>query len=95
MQEKLKESLQEMQDAGIITPVEEATDWVHVTHVVYKSDGKLRICLDPRNLNKAIRREHFKLRTHEDIMSRYARAKMFSKLDATKSFWQLRLDEES
>ena len=89
MQDKLKESLQEMQDAGIIT------DWVHAIHVVYKPDGKLRICPDPRNLNEAIRKKHFKLPTREVIMSRFAGAKMFSKLDATKGFWQLRLDEES
>ena len=68
-------------DDGIITPVEAPTDWVHAMHVV--TYGKLRICLD---LNKTIKREHFKLPTHEDIMSRFAGAKMCSKLDSTKCF---------
>ena len=30
----------------------------------------LRLCLDPRNLNKAIRREHYKIPTAEDSASR-------------------------
>uniref|UniRef100_A0A3P9HQ00 Gypsy retrotransposon integrase-like protein 1 n=1 Tax=Oryzias latipes TaxID=8090 RepID=A0A3P9HQ00_ORYLA len=54
-----------------------------------------RTCLDPRDLNKAIRREHFKLPTREEIMAQFAGAKWFSKLDASSGFWQLRLDEES
>lgn len=56
-----------------------------------------RTCLDPRDLNKAIRREHFKLPTREEIMAQFAGATWFSKLDAseTSGFWQMRLDEEN
>ncbi|KAK2879315.1 hypothetical protein Q8A73_006228, partial [Channa argus] len=57
----------------------------------------LTTCLDPTclDLNKAIRREHFKLSTREEIMAQFAGAKWFRKLDASLGFWQLRLDEES
>ncbi len=42
-------------------------------------NGKLRVYLDPRDLNRAIKREHFKLPTREDIMSQFAKAKYFNK----------------
>jgi hypothetical protein len=95
MQEQLKEELQRMQKAGIIKPVVEPSEWVNAMHVVYKPNGQLRVCLDPRNLNKSIRREHFKLPTREEIMSKFAGSTVFSKLDATKGFWQLKLSEEA
>ena len=38
---------------------DEPTDWVNPMVVVEKPNGKLRICLDPGPLNKAIKREHF------------------------------------
>ena len=49
----------------------------------------------PRDLNKALLREHYQLPTQEEITSRLAGAKYFSKLDATSGFWQMPLDEES
>ncbi|CAB4010198.1 Hypothetical predicted protein [Paramuricea clavata] len=63
--------------------------------VVEKPNGKLRICLDPKHLNKAIKREHFQLPTIEDITTRMANARWFSKLDANPGYWQIPLDEES
>lgn len=95
LREHMQVELTSMVKAGIITPVEEPTEWVHALHMVHKPNGKIRICLDPRHLNKWIKREHFKLPTREEIMSRFAGATVFSKLDATKGFWQLRLSEES
>jgi hypothetical protein len=95
MEEPLKEELKRMQDAGIIEPINEPTEWVHAMHAVYKPNGQLRVCLDPRYLNGAIRREHFKMPTREQITAKFAGCKFFSKFDATKGFWQLKLTEES
>ena len=53
------------------------------------------MCLDPRNLNKALRREHFKLPTREEVMAQFAGAKVLSKLDAKSGFWQLKLTPSS
>ena len=62
---------------------------------VEKPNGKLRICLDPRNLNNAIKRERYQLPTAESIMGRMKKAKYFSKLDASTAYWQMKLDKES
>ena len=53
------------------------------------------MCLDPRNLNKAVKREHFTLPTREDLMGEFAGAKYFTKLDASSGYWHIRLDEQS
>ena len=59
----------------MIRKVDEPTDWVNSRAIVEKPDGSLRICLDSRLLNKAIKREHFQLPTTEDITTRMANAK--------------------
>ena len=53
------------------------------------------VCLDPRDLNQVIKRQHYQLPTAKDILCQMASAKYFSKLDASSGYWQLKLDEES
>ena len=48
---------------GIIVPVEEPTDWANSLVLREKPNGSLRVCLDPRYLNKAIKREHYPVAT--------------------------------
>ena len=95
LREKLKEELDRMVRLDIIDKVEGPTDWVSNLVIVEKPNGKLRVCLDPRDLNQAIKRQHYQLPTAEDILSKMAGAKYFSKLDASSGYWQLKLDEES
>ena len=63
--------------------------------VVQKKNKKIRICLDPRDLNKAILRSHYPLPTIEQVASRLSKAKIFSVLDAKSGFWQVKLDDKS
>ena len=57
---------------------------------IVKPNGSLRICIDPRDLNKAIKREPI-----EEIVTRMPNAKVFSVLDASSGFWQVKLDPPS
>lgn len=83
LRSRLKEELDRMERQGIITKVTEPTDWVNALVVVEKPrTGALRICLDPRDLNKAIRRPHYPLPTLDDVISRLSGARYFSVLDA-------------
>ena len=95
LKEKLKDELDRMEALDVIVKEDKPTDWVSSLVIVEKPNGQLRICLDPRDLNKAIKREHYKLPTREEVMAQFSGAKYFSKLDASSGFWQLKLDEES
>ena len=95
MRSAVKEELLHMEKAGVIKRIEEPTEWMNSMVVVDKPAGGLRICLDPRDLNKAIQREHYQLPTFEEISSRLAGSTIFSKLDAKKGYWQIPLDEDS
>ena len=56
---------------------------------------KLRFCINHRDLNKAIKRKHFLMKTTEKVVQNMQGAKVFFKLDATSDYWQLTLDEEN
>ncbi|XP_044748562.1 uncharacterized protein K02A2.6-like [Coccinella septempunctata] len=90
-----KKTLIELEEKKIIKKINEPTDWVNSLVVLRKNDGSLRVCLDPRDLNLAIKREHFQLPTLDQIVSKLTGAKYFSKLDATSGFWQIELDDAS
>ena len=95
LMKKVKDELQRLKNANIITEVEEPTDWCAGMVPVVKKDGTVRICTDFKQLNKAVKRERYVLPTIEDILHKLKGATIFSKLDATSGFFQLPLDEES
>ena len=95
MRDKVKNELSRMVKEGIIKRVKKPTSWVNSMVVVTKPNGSIRLCIDPRDLNKAVKRQHFPLLTIEEVVSRIPNAKIFSKLDATSGFWQLQLDDQS
>lgn len=56
-------------------------------------DGKISLCLDSKNLNQEIQREHYPLPTVEDVATRLHDAKVFTKLDVRNGFWHAKLDD--
>ena len=66
LKEPFKQEMDKMLQAAVLNPVHQATPWVNGFVLVEGKDKlgnlKLRICLDPTNLNKAIVHEpyHFK-----------------------------------
>ena len=93
MRDKVKDERSHTVKEGIIKKVKKPTSWVNSIVVVTKPNGSIRICLDPRDLNKAVKRQHFPLLAVEEVVSRMLNAKVFSKIDCTSSFWQIELDD--
>ena len=79
----------------IISPVTYPTDWVNSFVCVTKSNGKIRLCLDPKDLNAAVKRPHYVTRTLEDVISRLNGSQYFSILDARSGYWNIKLDAKS
>ena len=67
MRDEVKAELDETVSQGIIKKADEPTDWVSSIVYMRKSNGKLRICLDPKDLNKAIMCCHYKTPTMEEL----------------------------
>ena len=76
---------------GIITEVHDHTEWINSIVPVMKEDGILRLCLDP----KAIERNQWYARTPDDILPELAQSKYFTIKDATSGFWHVPLDLRS
>ncbi|GBN77551.1 Retrovirus-related Pol polyprotein from transposon opus [Araneus ventricosus] len=95
LHKELEKTLNELVQLGIVSPVNKPTEWVNSLVIVEKPNGKLRICLDPRNLNKAIKREHYVIPSVDEIMSRLEGKQCFSVLDLKEGFWQVPLDKDS
>ena len=60
-----------------------------------KANVEVRICLDPRPLNVALKRERTYLPVMDDILPKISKAKVLSKMDLRSGYHHLTLDEQS
>ena len=95
LQEKLRKTLNDLVNKKVITPVVTPTDWVSSLVITEKKNKELRLYLDPKDLNKSIKRSHYPLPTFEEIVPDLKEAKVFSTFDARNGFWQIKLSEKS
>ena len=77
----LKEELDRLECLQILTPVSEPTPWMSSMVILKKPNGNIRVCLDPKNLNKVLKRSHYPMPTIDDILPVLSRAKVFSEFD--------------
>ena len=92
---KVKEHLLKMEALGVITHIDQPTDWVLSITYIQKANGELHLCLDPCDLNRAICHDHHKMPTVEEVAHKFANSHFFTKLDAHHGYWSIVLDEES
>ena len=97
MVKPLKHEIDRMLELGVIhkLDINEAMDWVHNLVLVRKPNGKLRVCLDPRTINKVLRFNVHNSHTFQDISSSIRGVKKISKIDANGGFWTLPMSQES
>ncbi|XP_064465332.1 uncharacterized protein K02A2.6-like, partial [Ornithodoros turicata] len=81
LKDKVKRELDHMEADEVIAKVTEPAEWASNTVVVVKKD-KVRICLDPADLNKTLLREHYPMAT----LGRYRAASGKGKLDKDSSY---------
>ena len=58
MQSAYRAELNRLVKEGIITEVKEHTEWINLIVKVMKSNGSLKLCLNPKDLSKAMERNH-------------------------------------
>ena len=95
MRSKLEEKIKELIELDIIEPAQGPTPWVNPIVVVPKSGGDIRLCIDMRRANQAIRRARHPIPTVDEITQSISGSKVFSKLDLKWGYHQLELSPES
>ena len=91
----IEEAMDYMVQQDILEPQIEPIPWVSLVTYPVKPTGKVRPCLDARDLNKAIIQENPKTQTEEEIAHQLAGAVVFTKADALKAFLQVHLTKAS
>eukprot|EP00253_Pinus_taeda_P023617 PITA_23617 len=89
----VKEELQKLLDAGFIYPISDS-EWVSPLVLVPKKNGKWRICVDYRELNKATKKDLFPLPFIDQVLDGLARKKFFSLLDGFSRYNQIQINPE-
>ena len=101
-----KEEIKSLVKQGILEEVKEHTDWVNSYVIVEKDTGnyhspnhtvkkKLRICLDPRDLNEALEREPYHTRSVDEITAKLQGMTVFTIVDFKKGYWMVVLHPDS
>lgn len=92
---KINNKIDELLQMDIIEPVNKPSAWVSPVVPVLKGDGDVRLCVDMRCANKAIVRENHPLPTMDQLIPKFRKATVFSKLDIKNAFHQIELKENS
>ena len=96
LRKKVEEEINKLEDLDIIEKTSGPTPWVSPIVIVPKKDSEeIRICVDMRLPNTAIKRERHVIPTTEDLLSDISGSKFFSVLDLNQAYHQVELDESS
>jgi len=95
LKDDFQKKIIELEKQGVIAKVDTPTPWISNCLAVRKPNGSVRVCLDPSDLNRAIRRNHYQLPVIEEVLPTLKDAKIFSLVDAKDGFLQVKLSEAS
>ena len=109
LQDAICDEIRNLEALGVLEETKDVTEWVNSFVIVEKKipidsnnshspghsmNKKLRICLDPRDLNEALEREPYYTHSIEEIMGNIHGMKRFTIADFNKGYWIVELDPE-
>lgn len=95
LEEKVNEKLLLLLQSDIIEKAPGAQEWISPLVVVPKGKGDVRLCVNMKLPNEAIKREHFPLPVIETFLNKLRGACWFTKLDLTQGFHHVELHPAS
>ncbi|XP_045822052.1 uncharacterized protein LOC123914933 [Trifolium pratense] len=90
---KIKEEVKKQFDAGFLT-VAKYPQWVANIVPVPKKDGKVRMCVDYRDLNRASPKDDFPLPHIDVLVDNTAQSSVFSFMDGFSGYNQIKMNPE-
>ena len=91
--EIIKKELDNMIDLGVIEP--SSSPWAAPVVVIPKPDKTFRFCVDYRRLNEVTVSDAFPMPRIDDLIDKVGKAKYLTKIDLSKGYWQVPMDEEA
>lgn len=93
MQEAIRKEVERFKS---LDAIEECySEWTNPLVPVPKKNGKVRVCLDSRKINKLTVKDSYPMRNIQDIFRRLGKAKYFSVIDLKDAYFQIPLNEKS
>ena len=86
--EEVKKEIEKMLDAGFIRPCRYA-EWISSVVPVQKKDGRWRVCVDFRDLNRATPKDEYPMPVAETLINATAGHKMMSFMDGNAGYNQI------
>ena len=93
LKEGVRQEILKLVEEGIAVP--SSSPWASPIVPVPKKDGTVRLCVDFRRLNEVTVGDPFYMTTLEEILERVGEAKVMSKLDLAKGFYQVEVEAQS
>ena len=94
LQDSITEELQCLQADSIVKPID-ASPWVSNLVITRKKSDGLRVCIDLRQVNKAVVPDKYPLPMIEELTTHFHGSQVFSKLDLRQGYLQVLLHPES
>ena len=91
---KIKEEVKKQLDAGFLE-VAKYPQWVANIVSIPKKDGKVRMCVDYRDLNRASPKDNFPLPHIDTLVDNTAKHSLFSFMDGFSGYNQIRIDRKA
>lgn len=70
LRQQVEDQINHLLKSGIIERVDKPSPWVSPMVVVVKDDGNVRLCIDMRRANVAIKRQYHVMPTLDDLLAR-------------------------
>ena len=91
IEQQVKEGLEDLLKAGFIRTID-YLDWLANIVIVPKKNGKVKICIDFRDLNKATPKDDYPLPSIDLLIDSTTGHAMFSFMDGYSGYNQIKLD---